>query len=277
MLRRSVQFFLGFLTTATLVAATNLAQERNAAHLNGTLVVAVPVKEGLVVCADKRIYNADDGSLSDDFIKIRKVNDKTLFAATNTVGLYDGRKKKVVFDAFAITEEYVARSDFAAGKAFWDGLKNEIRAKLRAYLSERKFAEWPVSDRANNNLLFNLIFYSVREGRAYSHSLRVFYEKAKTPIIYIEDPVREEITKPKLSGKGREIMSYLARPSAAIDQAILRFDETRFSRADTTAADAVEFSRQLFKLTNTRVPKAQVSLTFDCALLDHVAGFRKIG
>lgn len=277
MSRKSVPFLSALAAFICLVAGMSFAQSSGDAFLKGTLVVAVPVKEGLVVCADKRIFNVDSGTYTDDFLKIRRVNDKALFAATNTIGLYDGRKKKVVFDAFSITEKYVSKNDFDSGKAFWDGLKAEITAQLRAYLSARKFAEWPESDRANNNLLFNLLFYSVRDGRAFSHSLKVFYEKAKTPVIYVEGPTSEEVTKPKLGGKGREVMNYLARnPVAARYPLIMRFDETRFDRQNTTADGAAEFAAMLFKLTSSGVPKAHVSPTYNCALLDHSTGFRSI-
>lgn len=277
MSRKSIPFLFALAAVICLAAGMSFAQSSGDASLKGTLVVAVPVKEGLVVCADKRIFNVDSGTYTDDFLKIRRVNDKALFAATNTIGLYDGRKKKVVFDAFSITEKYVSKNNFDSGKAFWDGLKADITAQLRAYLSARKFAEWPESDRANNNLLFNLLFYSVRDGRAFSHSLKVFYEKAKTPVIYVEDPISEEITKPKLGGKGREVMNYLARePAAARNPLILKFDETRFDSRNTTPKEAVEFAGSLFKLTSSGVPKARVSQTFDCALLDYSTGFRSL-
>ncbi len=245
--------------------------------LSGTLVVAVPVKEGLVVCSDKRLFNSDAGTFTDNFVKIHRVNGNALFVATNTVGFFDKRTGTIAFDAFEITAKYVAKHDLAAGKQFWDGLKKEIRDRLREYFAKRKFADWPESDRANNNLLFNLVFYSIKENRAWSHSLKVFYEKARTPVIFIPDPIREEVKSPKLSGKGREVMTYLARnPAAANDPTIQRFDESRFDLQNTTASDAVEFARKLFQLTSTAVPKAQVSPTFDCALLDHATGYRSI-
>lgn len=246
--------------------------------LRGTLVVAVPVIEGLVVCADKRLYNSDARTFTDDNVKIRRVDNNSLFVATNTIGFYDRRTRTMAFDAFETTAAYVADHDLAEEKRFWDGLKKQITDGLRAYFAARKFDEWPESDRANNNLLFNLIFYSVRDNRAWSHSLKVFYEKKSTPVIHIPDPVREQVRTPKLSGKGREVIDYLARtPAAAADPAIQRFDELRFDRQNTTAGDALMFAGRLFRLTSEGVPRANVSPTFDCALLDHTAGFRRIG
>jgi hypothetical protein len=245
--------------------------------VSGTLVVAVPVKEGLVVCSDKRLFNSDAGTFTDNYVKIRKVNNNALFVATNTVGFYDRQTRTMAFDAFELTTKYVATHDMAAGKQFWDGLKKEIRDRLLEYFAKRKFAEWPESDKANNNLLFNLVFYTIRDKRALGYTLRVFYEKAKTPVIYIPDPISEQVRTPKLSGKGREVMTYLARnPAAAADPVIQRFDETRFNLQNTTATDAVGFARKLFQLTSTGVPQANVSPSFDCALLDFTTGFRLI-
>lgn len=241
----------------------------------GTLVVAVPVRDGLVVCADKRLYNFDARTFTDDNVKIRQVNKNSLFAATNTIGFYDRKSRTMAFDAFKVTENYIAKNDIDSGKPFWEGLKKEITAQLRLYFAKRPFAEWPESDRGNNNLLFNLVFYSVRDNRALSHTLRVFYEKKQTPVIYIPDPVSEQVRTPKLSGKGREVMNFLAKnPAAASDPAIQRFDETLFNAQNTTVSDAVGFSKKLFQLTSTGVPQANVSPTFDCALLDYASGFR---
>lgn len=253
------------------------AQAGVAQDIRGTLVVAVPVSQGLVVCADKRLYNTEAGTFTDNNVKIRKVDNNSLFVATNTIGFYDRQTRTMAFDAFEIATNYVAKNKYSTGKPFWNGLKKEINDHLRAYFAKRKFAEWPESDRANNHLLFNLVFYSVRDGRAFSQTLRVFYEKKQTPVIYIPDPVSEQVRTPKLTGKGREVMAFLARnPTAASDPAIQRFDETRFDPRNTTQADAVEFSRKLFQLTSTGAPQANVSPTFDCALLDHAAGFKFI-
>jgi hypothetical protein len=269
---RSVNFALIALFVIAAAATGTYPQA-----VRGTLVVAVPVKEGLVVCSDKRLFNSDAGTFTDNHIKIHKVDDNSLFAATNTVGFYDRKTRSMAFDAFEVTEKYVASHNLSEGKPFWDGLKKEITTRLRDYFAKRSYAEWPASDRANNNLLFNLVFYSIRDGLTLGHTLRVFYKKAKTPVIYIPDPLTEEIKTPRLAGKGREVMTYLAgNPAAANDPAIARFDETRFDRQNTNANDAVEFARKLFQLTSTGVPQANVSPTFDCALLDNTTGFKLI-
>lgn len=261
-----------------MLLACSIVQSQTLERLRGTLVVAVPVSDGLVVCADKRLYNFDAGTHTDDNIKIRKVGTNSLFVATNTIGFYDRQTRTMAFDAFEVTEGYTAKHDIATGKPFWDGLKQEITTRLRAYFAKRKFNEWPESDRANNNLLFNLIFYTVRNKQALSHSLKVFYEKKQTPVIYIPDPVTEKVRTPKLSGKGREVMSFLARnPSAASDPAIQRFDERRFDSQTTRTSEAVEFANTLFALTSTGVPSANVSRTSDCALLNYQTGFQWIG
>ena len=243
----------------------------------GTLVVAVPVNAGLVACADKRLFNADAGTFTDEFVKIRKAGDNALFAATNTVGFYDRKSRKMAFDAFEITQNYTTRHTFTSDKQYWNGLKQEIREKLVTYLSGQPYANWPETDTANKGLLFNLVFYSVNGDRAHSHTLKVFYEKRKTPVVTIPDAVTEEVRFPKLSGKGREVMRFLAgSPRTANDPAILRFDERSFVATSTSTSDAVDFARKLFALTNIEIPKAQVSSTFDCALLDHATGFRRL-
>lgn len=241
----------------------------------GTLVVAVPVSDGLVVCSDKRLFNSDSRTFTDDNVKIRRISDNALFVATNTVGFYDQRTRSMAFDAFAVVEGYAAKNDRAKGKPYWDGLKREITSKLRAYFAQRSFADWPESDRANGDLLFNLVFYELRDGKAWSHSLKVFYEKKRTPVIYIPNPVTEQVRTPKLSGKGREVMNFLARsPIAGSDPSILKFDSSRFDARNASEAEAVQFAKRLIRLTNTGVPRANVSPASDCAVLSYSTGFR---
>jgi hypothetical protein len=261
----------GLLCTLTFVAVVAAAETQ---RLRGTLVVAVPVKEGLVVCSDKRLFNVDSRTFSDNSVKIRKINNGALFVATNTVGFFDQRSGKMTFDAVDITARYVASHDMRS-KVFWDGLKDEIRNQLRAYFASHKYSDWPESDKANNNLLFNLLFYSTEDNRPRGYSLNVFYEKARTPLISIIGPVSETIRTPKLGGKGKDLLAYFSRnPSEAQDPRISRFDATHFDIQNTSASDALGFAEKLFVLTSTNLPEAKVSPTFDCALLDYQRGFQ---
>ena len=246
-------------------------------RLRGTLVIAVPLREGLVTCADKRLFNIDTGTYTDNNIKIRRVSNNVLFVATSTVAFYDLKTKKVVFDAFDVTANYILRNSFAETSKFWDGLKTEIRTKLRDYFASRDYAEWPETDKANNNLLFNLIFYSADRGVARSHTLQVFYEKRQTPVVSVVGPLSENVRLPKLSGKSRDLMNFLSHDaSLSSDPEILKFDEERFDIERTSIADAVGFARSMFRFMNTKVPQAQVSSTFDCAQLSYQHGFRWI-
>ena len=267
-----VSFFL-----IVLIATMPVLAFGNAERVRGTLVVTVPVSSGLVTCADKRLFNVEAGTYTDNNIKIRKVNDRTLFVATSTVGFYDRKNKSMAFDAFAVVEKFAIRTRFEESGAFWDGLKKEIREQLRLYFSTHSYAEWPETDIANNKLLFNLIFYSLTDGRARGHTIQVFYEKKRSPIINVIGPTHEEVRSPRLTGKGKELIAYLARnPALAADPSIEKFDAGRFDIAQTSTSDVVNFSRTLFRIANTGIPSAQISATFDCAELTIQNGFRWI-
>ena len=264
-----------YLTVVILAASSLFASPPRG--LKGTLVVAVPVKEGLVVCSDTRLYNDQAKTFTDTFVKIHKVDQTTLFVATNTVGFLDKSSGKMSFDVFELTSNYVERHGFSPTSGFWNGLKSEIRDQLRSYLRQQKFEDLPETDVKNNRLLFNLVFYTVVEGRSRSYTIRVFYEKARTPVIDISGPASELVRTPKLSGKGRDVMRFIdGDPSLRSDPSILRFDQTNFDIQRITIADAVEFARRLFFVTNTNVPAARVSATYDCAMLDYQNGFRWI-
>lgn len=268
----SLLFSLGVIVLSLVIttARPGLSQQ-----VRGTLVVAVPVQRGLVVCSDKRLYNADAGTFTDDNVKIRQAGRNSLFVATNTVAFYDTRSRKIAFDASDVTAAYVAKHEIADEPAFWNGLKKEIGDSLRDYFSKRKFAEWPASDQKNNNLLFNLIFYAAVQNEIRGYSLEVFYKKAETPEIYFSGPAAERVKFPKLSGKGREVISRLAGdPVLSRDPSVLRFDETVFDASKASTQDAIAFSRKLFAFANASIPSAQVSSSFDCSLISFDSGFQ---
>lgn len=243
----------------------------------GTLVVAVPVDIGLVACADKRLFNAEASTFTDNFVKVRRAGPNAVFAATHTVGFYDRKRKLTAFDAFDVVQDYVDKNPYRNDKDFWDGLKVAILQRMLTYLSSQPYAIWPETDSANRGLLFNLIFYAMNGGKPYSQTVKVLYEKKKTPVVTVMPPVAELLTSPVLAGKGRDVLKYLDRtPSAASDPMIMRFDERTFSASSTTTSDAVDFARKLFTITSTAVPQAQVSPTFDCALIDRTSGFRMV-
>lgn len=253
------------------------AQSSKHDQLTGTLVVAVPVNDGLVVCSDKRIYNQATSTFRDDFIKVRKANQNALFVATHTVGFLNADTNRVAFDVFEIASQFVSKNPFVDTPAFWNGLKQTIRTQLLQYLATQKFQDWPETDVANDRLLFNLVFYSVSGSGIHSYSLRVFYEKARTPVVYIPNRISEAVKTPKLSGKGNLLMAYLARnPSLAHDPVISRFDQSNFDSRRTTVTDAVTFASKLFRLANIGVPQAQVSASYDCALLSYQTGFQML-
>lgn len=261
-------------TIIQLLIVCAFASAAFAESVGGTLVIGIPVNDGLVVCADKRLYNSDAETFTDDYVKIRKAGDLALFAATHTIGFYDRKNKRMGFDAFETTEKYLKKNSFSPTRAFWSGLKSEITTDLKNYFTTQKFADLPATDTANKGLLFNLIFYSLDGGKRYSHTVRVFYRKAQTPVIFITEPIFEQVTAPQLSGKGRDVMKFLARDAqAANDPAILRFDERVFKPDQTTREQAESFSARLFDLTNKNVPLAHVSSTYDCASIDRTDGF----
>jgi hypothetical protein len=250
-------------------------QQRNVYAVGGTLVVAVPVQDGLVTCSDKRLYNDATGTYRDDFVKIHQVGSNALFVATHTTGFLNKTTGKMEFDVFDITAHYVSQHKVSPDSQFWDGLKKEIRDRLLQYLAKQKYQDWPATDVANNRLLFNLVFYSMEGNAIRSYSMSIFYEKAPTPVVFITVPAREEVKTPKLLGKGKDVMGYMSKSSSlSSDPSILRFDQSYFNAKATNTNDAVNFAKKLFALTNSALPQAEVSATYDCALLSYQNGFQ---
>jgi len=83
------------------------AQDELSSPVGGTLVVAVPVQQGLVVCSDKRLYNDTAGTYRDDYVKIHQVGQNALFVATHTTGFLNKATGKMDFDIFDVALNHV--------------------------------------------------------------------------------------------------------------------------------------------------------------------------
>lgn len=264
-----------FISCLTVMFLTGATVGQTVQRLGGTLVVAVPVSDGLVVCSDKRLYNEATGASRDDFVKIHPAGDKALFVATHSTGFLNKTTGKMEFDIFELTHDFVSRNGFAPSQQYWSSLRSEIRSKLSAYLSRQKFKDLPETDLANNMLLFNLVFFAIEGGSVKDYSLSVFYERAQVPIINVANVVSEFVKNPKLLGKGKDVMALFAKDSSfAQDPSILKFDQSYFNIARTSASDAVTFASRLFTLTNQQLPQARVSAAHDCIYLSYRNKFK---
>jgi hypothetical protein len=99
--RRTIQtndrhFVCGSIVTLCLLYAftsepkssTSQAPFSRSAVSKGTLIVTVPVKEGLVICTDKREYNVVRGA-TDNQMKIRELGPRAAFAEVALHGFCD--------------------------------------------------------------------------------------------------------------------------------------------------------------------------------------------
>jgi len=145
---------LSAIAVAALVAA---AQNVTVSKVGGTLVIAVPIKDGLVVCSDKMLYNETTKTSREDFVRIHKVNDKTLFVATHTTAFLN-KAGKMEFDVFDLTQDFVSRHGFHTDRAYWASLTDEIRNKLSAYLTKQKYQYLPETDLANSVAFQSCLF-----------------------------------------------------------------------------------------------------------------------
>ncbi|MGH9829289.1 MAG: hypothetical protein ACREDR_39220, partial [Blastocatellia bacterium] len=76
------------LLALALTYTSAIAQHGTPKPSHGTLIVAIPTKDGLLVCADRRIHNDGDGD-RDNVNKIHPVNSNAFYAASGIVEAHD--------------------------------------------------------------------------------------------------------------------------------------------------------------------------------------------
>jgi hypothetical protein len=253
-------------------------KERGArAMLEGTLVVAIPTKEGLVVCADKRLHNNFTGEISDTFVKIYKLRKNALFTAVDGIGLIDKQTLKKEFDAFDTVNRFSTEVPFEDNEKYWSGLTAALKEEINQYLLKRSFSDWPESGSKDSGYaMFSVIFYYLdTENLIKSRVLKFRYIKQQPPIL---DPVVEPasiVKTPKLSGKARLVIDMLSNdPALYEDSQIKELDEKVFDYKAFSIIRATELANRLITISSTRLPEAYISPSCDCAILRYRGGFK---
>ncbi|MGH9825279.1 MAG: hypothetical protein ACREDR_18775, partial [Blastocatellia bacterium] len=90
------------LLALSLTYTSAIARHGTAKPSHGTLIVAIPTKDGLLVCADRRVHN-DDGD-RDNVTKIRPVNSNAFYAASGIVEAKNPQHQRV-FDLFSVLDQ----------------------------------------------------------------------------------------------------------------------------------------------------------------------------
>src|SRR5262249_32354082 len=147
----------------------------------GTLILAIPVREGLVLCGDRWITD-DNGIRVGEETKIRPFGRRTVFVLSGKGGLdLLTTPRTTLFEANPLTEEYVKGRDIEATD-WWD-YRKMLGGAFQHALEQIPFEQWPESKWGDDSLVHVLVFYVDDQRQLQGSYVRLKYLKQQPPKI----------------------------------------------------------------------------------------------
>lgn len=140
--------------------------------VSGTLIVAVPTREGIVIAADRRTFDSVRGDL-DTTLKIRPIGQFLAITSTGNATWMDASTLKIAYNAKDIAEEFFHEQLPVDGlPEDWEPLARRLLGRFKKYL-----ADYPIlsSDLQDPLFQMEIFHYDPRTKQATVHNLRILY------------------------------------------------------------------------------------------------------
>ncbi len=245
--------------------------------LSGTLVVAAPSRDGLVICADRRLM-AEDKVATDNYNKLRILGSNAVFSATNRTIVKNADTGDDLFNAFTVVEKFFEGRDVADVSKHWHGLSITLMQEYDAMLKLSPRDKWPRSGDPPDYQLFQVItFYLEPNGKGSMMIIKVLFNKASKQHLQPAFLEVKGISRPQIFGNSALISEAIKPTGKPIDHirydpVIKRFISPDFDASRASRQDATEFGRKFIRYTNEFLKLVSgaledVSPICDCVLL----------
>lgn len=251
--------------------------------LTGTLVLAIPNKEGMVVCADDRIEDFH-GRLIDGTNKLHQVGSRAVLTGSGSPIFIDNKTTGELYNSLTEAVEFFSARGAENVGQHLDALRLHIETGFNNFLKGRKKEDWPESGGGPNNHLFRLlIFYLDGKNNFQGYAVKIYFNKEATPPVKVvaDNMTREafagaaifgdpKITSEIVNGTNQEynefrvITGHLLANQNSPDQVSLKEAEM-FGRG---------FVRAYSEVAPTRFNERRYGANAFCALLSYKAGFQ---
>jgi hypothetical protein len=277
---------LGWLSPGLVIAVAlvGVARQDQAVERGGTLILAIPVREGLVLCGDRWITDQTGAHVGEE-TKIKPVGERAAVVMSGRVGLdLKTNPPTVLFDAHQLTEQFLKDKDVET--ADWEQYQATLRDALQGALEQLPFERWPESRWGNQSFLQVLIFYIDRARQLQGVYVRLQYQRQQPPMIDVSMTrmIREQFAHalPIPIGNQRVYREIESGHAPAFDDLrrssfIQRFIRGTLPVDSATSSEAISFARIVIRATSTRArllpgPYEPVGPDCDCFVLSKDEG-----
>jgi hypothetical protein len=279
-----------FIYKSPYLQTSNGIQLRHS-FLHGTLVVAVPYREGLVICADRRTHSKEKGD-TDSTKKIIQLDDKSLFASTGTVGIVETATQNFIVTSqqeFFFVKEFVLEyfKDRKVETANWDKFKTYLELKVATYFARFKPLNLQDTTDPQGEVLFQVVFFNAVEKKKIQGALVKFnYRKQADKftgeaMVETYEEGRFDQAFPLAYGNAEVILAALQGDNRFSDVMLNPIAKRFFANPlslTVSQSEAQELATFLMSVSEKRVrqinPKANIGTTTDWALLLYKDGFK---
>src|SRR5215813_3822666 len=136
---------LGWLSPVVVIVLVlaGFAREHQGVERGGTLILAIPVREGLVLCGDRLITDQTGARVGEE-TKIKPVGERAAFVVSGRVGLdMNTTPRTVLFDAHQLIEQFLKDKDIET--VDWEAYRTTLRDEFLRALERVPFEQWPES------------------------------------------------------------------------------------------------------------------------------------
>jgi hypothetical protein len=258
---------------------TDISSENNGVgFIKGTIILAIQYKEGLVVCADKRVEHWT-GELVDGVTKLKRLGKRGVFSVTGSPIHIEKKDGTELFNVFSIVDYFSRNKEVVDLNQAVSDLKKALEDKFLTYINARKKEDWPESGAGPNHLLFKLVLFNVNSRREIQTVfVKLYYDKdALSPVkVVSEDFPQARLISPLIidnPGPVTEIVSGTDKrfDSIRANPTIRRFVQDRPLPCQISLEEAVAFGKEYIE-ANSEISRLmfndpKLGWTSDCAIL----------
>ena len=291
-----------FILSASLVAICSPAfadsweqysdQAKEAAQVSfvhGTLIVALPCKDGLLIMSDKRQNDTAAGTYHDDGTKVNSSDKFTAFACTNQTHLVYRHPKTghdfYLYDPNDILFRYLSAHPISGRlKTHKSEIEEVLKKSFLAAFEERPLSKWPHYGESNIPL-FTATLFHFDEPRKQFQIMTINFkytppagmQKAIIDFETVERPEYPvELADPYVTGDAISPEQFIAkaglqaaRRAFSATNAVPKASDVPLPKAESTAA-------RLIYETAALQEKKTISETVDTALIRPTTGFEML-
>jgi len=248
----------------------------------GTLVVTVPTRDGLVICADKRRWNKVQGGIDDD-TKVFRIGKKALFAIAGHRSILSAIDYTVLFDVADTPKSFFHQHPPERIEELWDDLQDAMIGAYRSHL-ERGLPPFSTEYLPPDGTLYLVMFYYVIGDDIRVKKIRATYSEVPQPAIstQVEDHTKRAMHSAEVEGQSEVVAELREGTNPGFDRAR---DDPLFNRlkrgvdpGELSKSDGVAAARKIIDTTSrlrhllAAPGPTMVSPSCDCGLLN-VSGF----